>query len=123
MKSAVCYELGKPLVIDAIAIDAPERSEVKVRLVATGICHSDISLLKGEWGPVPCPLVAGHEGGGIVEEVGEGVTYLKPGDYVVVSPLRSCKQCVYCTTGRPYLCRGFPLFRHTDICIPQPVES
>lgn len=62
MKSAVGYELGKPLVIDEIAIDAPERSEVKVRLVATGICHSDISLLKGEWGPVPCPLVAGHEG-------------------------------------------------------------
>jgi S-(hydroxymethyl)mycothiol dehydrogenase len=108
MKSAVCYELGKPLVIDEITIDAPERHEVKVRLVATGICHSDISLLKGEWGRAPCPLVAGHEGGGIVEEVGEDVTHVKPGDHVIVSLLRSCKQCVYCATGRPYLCRGFP---------------
>ena len=107
MKSAVCYEAGKSLVIDELTIDSPRRGEVKVRLVATGICHSDISLLKGEWGPVPCPIVAGHEGSGIVEEAGEGVTLVKPGDHVVVSMLRSCKQCFYCATGKPYLCRGF----------------
>jgi S-(hydroxymethyl)glutathione dehydrogenase / alcohol dehydrogenase len=65
MKSAVCYEAGKPLVIDEITIDLPQRGEVKARLVATGICHSDISFLKGEWGPVPCPVVAGHEGAGV----------------------------------------------------------
>jgi len=107
MKSAVCYELGKPLVIDEVTLDSPRRGEVKVRLVATGICHSDISYLKGEWGPVPCPVVAGHEGAGIVEEAGDGVTLVKPGDHVVVSMLRSCRHCFYCTSGKPYLCRGF----------------
>jgi S-(hydroxymethyl)mycothiol dehydrogenase len=81
---------------------------VKVRLVATGICHSDISYLKGEWAPAPCPVVAGHEGAGIVEEVGEDVTLVKPGDHVVVSMLRSCRRCFYCTSGQPHLCRGFP---------------
>jgi Zn-dependent alcohol dehydrogenase len=108
MKSAVCYEVGKPLVIDELTLEAPRRGEVKVRLAATGICHSDISFLKGEWGPVPCPVVAGHEGAGIVEEVGEDVTSVKPGDHVVVSMLRSCRHCFYCTSGKPYLCRGFP---------------
>ncbi len=106
MKSAICYEAGKPLVIEDLKIDRPQQGEVKVRMVATAICHSDISFLKGEWGPVPSPVVAGHEGAGIVEEVGEGVTLVKPGDHVVVSLLRSCRQCFYCTTGKPYLCRG-----------------
>ncbi len=116
MKSAVCYELGKSLLIDEIAIDSPRGGEVKVRLVATGICHSDISYLKGEWGPVPCPVVGGHEGAGIVEEAGEGVTLVKPGDRVVVSMLRSCRQCFYCTSGKPYLCKGFPaLPEHTHL--------
>ena len=103
MKAAVCYEFGKPLVIEEIGIDAPQRGEVKVKLTATAICHSDVHLLRGEWGG-RLPLVAGHESSGVVAEVGQGVATLRPGDPVVVSLLRSCGRCPDCTRGSPHLC-------------------
>jgi len=105
MKAAVCYEFGKPLVVEDVEIDSPQKGEVKVRLTATAICHSDIHLVRGEWGGVP-PVIAGHEAAGMVEEVGANVTMTKPGDRVVVSLLRSCGRCFYCTTGSPHLCEG-----------------
>lgn len=105
MKAAVCYEFNKPMVIEDLDIDPPKKGEVKIRLSATAICHSDISVLKGDF-PDTLPSVGGHESAGHVEEVGEGVTTVKPGDPVVVSLLRSCKQCKYCVIGRPYLCSG-----------------
>lgn len=103
MKAAVCYEFGKPLVIEDIELDPPQKGEVRVRMAATAICHSDIHALKGDWGGT-VPVVAGHESAGIVEEVGEGVTLARPGDHVVVSLLRSCGRCFYCSTGSPHLC-------------------
>jgi S-(hydroxymethyl)glutathione dehydrogenase/alcohol dehydrogenase len=105
MKAAVCYEFGKPLVIEEIDILPPQKGEVKVRIAAAAICHSDVHLIRGEWGG-RTPVVAGHEAAGIVEEVGENVTITKPGDRVVVSLLRSCGRCFYCTTGSPYMCEG-----------------
>lgn len=105
MKAAVCYEFGKPLVIEEVELDPPQRGEVKVRMVATAICHSDIHALKGDWGGT-VPVVVGHEAAGIVEEVGENVTLARPGDHVVVSLLRSCGRCFYCTTGSPHLCEA-----------------
>jgi len=105
MKAAVCYEFGKPLVVEEIDIDPPQKGEVKVRLTATAICHSDIHIIRGEWGG-EVPIVAGHESAGIVEEVGEDVTITKSGDHVAVSLLRSCGRCFYCTTGAPYICEG-----------------
>ena len=105
MKAAVCYEFGKPLVIEDVDLDPPKKSEVKVRIGATAICHSDIHVLRGELGG-GVPVVAGHESAGYVEEMGEGVTSLKPGDMVVVSLLKSCGQCLYCRTGRPWLCQA-----------------
>jgi len=105
MKAAVCYEFGKPLVVEEIDIDPPKKSEVKVRIGATAICHSDIHSIKGELGG-GVPLVPGHESAGWVEEVGEGVTSLKPGDGVVVSLLKSCGHCLFCRTGRPFLCEA-----------------
>jgi NDMA-dependent alcohol dehydrogenase len=105
MKAAVCYEFGKPLVVEDIDIDPPKEGEVKARIAATSICHSDIHLIKGEWGGTP-PIVAGHESAGIVEEVGPGVTSVKPGDHVVVSLIRSCGRCLYCTTGLPHKCEA-----------------
>jgi Zn-dependent alcohol dehydrogenase len=105
MKAAVCYEFGKPLVIEEIELDPPQKGEVKVRMVATAICHSDIHALKGDWGGT-LPVVVGHEAAGIVEEVGENVTLARPGDHVVVSLLRSCGRCFYCTTGWPHLCEA-----------------
>ncbi|MBZ0281720.1 MAG: Zn-dependent alcohol dehydrogenase [Anaerolineae bacterium] len=105
MKAAVCYEFGQPLVIEEVYLDPPQVGEVKVRLTATAICHSDIHVIKGEFGG-KVPVVAGHEGAGIVEAVGEGVTLTKPGDAVVVSLLRSCGRCFYCTTGAPNNCEA-----------------
>jgi len=105
MKAAVCYEFGKPLVVEEVEIDPPQRGEVNVKLSATAICHSDVHWVRGEWGGA-LPLVAGHEAAGMVADVGEGVDTVNPGDHVVVSLLRSCGRCTYCLTGAPYLCSG-----------------
>ncbi|GAC1533597.1 MAG: Zn-dependent alcohol dehydrogenase [Herpetosiphon sp.] len=105
MKAAVCYEFGEPLVIEEIAIGAPQRGEVKVRLAATAICHSDVHAIRGEWGGT-MPFVAGHEAAGVVEAIGDGVTLTTPGDAVVVSLLRSCGQCFFCTRGAPHCCEA-----------------
>ncbi len=105
MQAAVCYEFGKPLVVEDIVIDPPQAGEVKVKLAATAICHSDVHLIRGEWGG-EVPVIAGHESAGIVDTVGEGVTNVQPGDHVVVSLLRACGRCFYCTTGAPYNCHG-----------------
>lgn len=105
MKAAVCYEFGKPLVIEEVELDAPKTGEVKVRLAATAVCHSDLNAIRGRADPY-LPLVAGHEAAGVVEEIGEGVTLAQPGDPVVVSLLRSCGRCFFCTTGLPHKCEA-----------------
>jgi S-(hydroxymethyl)glutathione dehydrogenase/alcohol dehydrogenase len=105
MKAAVCYEFGKPLSVEEVEIEAPRRGEVKVRVAAVAICHSDIHVLHGDWGP-QLPVVAGHEAAGVVVDVGADVSTVQPGDRVVVSLMRSCGHCFYCTRGEPYLCEG-----------------
>ena len=110
MKAAVCYEYGAPLRVEELDIDPPARGEVRVRLAATAICHSDIHALRGEWAPDPLPAVYGHEAAGVVEEVGEGVTGARPGEPVVVSLLRSCGRCFFCERGAPHLCEGRAAF-------------
>ena len=105
MKAAVCYEFGKPLVIEEINIDPPKQGEVKVKLAATAICHSDIHVFKGDL-PGKLPLVGGHESSGYVEEVGKGVTGFKKGDPVLLSLLISCGKCKYCVTGRSHMCNA-----------------
>ena len=109
MRAAVCYEFGKPLVIEEVRLDPPETGEVRVRIAAIGICHSDIHLIRGEWGG-SVPVIAGHEASGIVDEVGPDVTLVKPGDRVVVTLLRSCGRCRHCLAGSPYACpTRFPI--------------
>ncbi|MCJ7604467.1 MAG: Zn-dependent alcohol dehydrogenase [Dehalococcoidales bacterium] len=103
MKAAVCYEFGKPLVIEDINIADPSANEVKIKVACTAICHSDIHDMKGEL-PGPVPFVGGHETAGYVEAAGPGVTAFKKGDRVVVSLLASCGECYYCITGTPHLC-------------------
>jgi S-(hydroxymethyl)glutathione dehydrogenase/alcohol dehydrogenase len=103
MKAAVCYELNKPLVIENVDLREPGEGEVKIKLAATAICHSDIHDWKGEM-PGNVPFIGGHESAGHVEKVGAGVTSVKPGDPVVVSLLASCGKCYYCITGLPHLC-------------------
>ena len=105
MKAAVCYGFKKPLVIDELDIDPPKAGEVKVRLAATAVCHSDIHFIDGDMG-MPPPFVAGHESAGYIDAVGAGVTNVKVGDPVVLSLLRSCGQCVFCRTGRPNMCEA-----------------
>jgi len=115
MKAAICYEYGQPLVVEDITIDPPQSGEVKVRVYATAVCHSDIHLIKGEFGG-SVPVIAGHEAAGIVEEVGTGVTLVKPGERVVVSLLRSCGRCYSCTTGAPHNCEAqWPLDRNSRL--------
>ncbi|HEX7475251.1 MAG TPA: Zn-dependent alcohol dehydrogenase [Dehalococcoidales bacterium] len=109
MKAAVCYELGKPLVVEDINIDAPKKGEVKVKMAATAICHSDIHALRGELGP-QVPVVGGHESAGYVDAIGEGVDTVKIGDPVIVSLVASCGHCYYCRKGQPHLCEfNWPL--------------
>jgi S-(hydroxymethyl)glutathione dehydrogenase/alcohol dehydrogenase len=105
VKAAVCYEAGKPLVVEEIDIVPPKKGEVKVKLVATAVCHSDIHAIRGEL-PQVFPCVGGHESSGYIDEVGEDVTSVKSGDPVVASLLRSCGTCLFCTTDRPHLCEA-----------------
>jgi NDMA-dependent alcohol dehydrogenase len=105
LKAAVSYEYSKPLVVEEITLDPPKQGEVKVKLAATAICHSDIHIINGDL-PSNLPFVAGHESAGYVEEVGKGVTGFKPGDPVVISLLASCGKCKYCLTGRSHMCNA-----------------
>jgi S-(hydroxymethyl)glutathione dehydrogenase/alcohol dehydrogenase len=109
MKAAVCYELGKPLVVEDVILDPPKASEVRVRIGAVAICHSDVHLIRGDWAgwtSTPPPVVAGHEAAGVVDEVGPGVSRVRVGDRVVVSLLRSCGSCIPCLTGQAFFCEG-----------------
>ena len=105
MKAAGCYEFGKPLVVEEVELEKPGPGEVEVRLVASAICHSDVHLIRGEWGG-NLPLIPGHEAAGVVEAVGEGVGLAKVGDRVVVCLIRSCGRCHFCTIGAQYMCNG-----------------
>jgi S-(hydroxymethyl)glutathione dehydrogenase / alcohol dehydrogenase len=110
IKAAVCYEVGKPLVIEEVILEPPGKGEVMIRCAATSICHSDLHMIKGEHGPCPLPAVAGHETAGYVEEVGEGVTYVKPGDLVVYTLIpEPCDNCYYCKIGEFNQCTGHPI--------------
>ncbi|HWV90938.1 MAG TPA: Zn-dependent alcohol dehydrogenase [Burkholderiales bacterium] len=102
-KAVLCREHNKPVVVEEISIDAPKRGEVTVKLGACGVCHSDLSAINGTIA-LPLPLVLGHEGAGVVEEVGEGVTDLAPGDHVIFSFIYMCGKCRFCAAGRPVLC-------------------
>src|SRR5262249_56044844 len=98
-----CRELGKPVVVEGIAIEPPLRGEALVKIGACGVCHSDLSATNGTI-QMQLPLVLGHEAAGIVTEVGEGVTDLVPGDHVMSSFVNMCGKCRWCTTGKPHLC-------------------
>ena len=98
MKAAVCREFGKPLVIEEVSLAEPNAGEVKVRLAACAICHSDILFADGGWGGT-LPAIYGHEASGVVETVGAGVHNVKPGDHVVATLVRSCGQCSCCAQG------------------------
>jgi S-(hydroxymethyl)glutathione dehydrogenase/alcohol dehydrogenase len=103
VKAAVCYEPSGKVKIEDVKLAEPELNEVLVKLVASGVCHSDLHFMKGEMF-CAMPVVVGHEGAGIVEKVGPGVTTLKPGDHVVMMVSFSCGKCRFCVEGRPTMC-------------------
>ena len=103
MKAAVMRANNAPLALENVAIDDPGPHEVLVKTAASGICHSDLTVIEGGL-PVPPPSILGHEPAGIVEEVGAGVTDFVPGDHVIGCITAWCGVCNFCTGGRPYLC-------------------
>ncbi|MCU1356244.1 MAG: alcohol dehydrogenase [Acidimicrobiales bacterium] len=104
MKAAVLPGVDTPLETrDDIEIAPPGPGEVRVKVVASGVCHSDLSVQNGTI-PLPTPIVLGHEGAGIVEEIGDGVTKVAVGDHVVLSFVPACGECYTCTNGQPFLC-------------------
>jgi S-(hydroxymethyl)glutathione dehydrogenase/alcohol dehydrogenase len=102
-EAAVLPEPGRPLSLEEVQVDAPKAGEVLVRLLASGVCHSDLHAVEGHW-KLPMPLVLGHEGSGVVEEVGPGVHDIAVGDHVVLSWFAPCRRCAYCVSGRAWAC-------------------
>ena len=102
-KAAVVYEPGKRIEIEELDLDGPKDGEVLIRYTHAGLCHSDIHIAHGDL-PARLPMVLGHEGAGIIEEVGPGVSRVKPGDHVVLSFIPNCGVCRYCATGRQSIC-------------------
>jgi len=103
VNAAIMYGFNEPLRVESVRLKAPRPDEVVVKIAASGVCHSDLSILRGYF-PIPPPLVLGHEGAGVVEEVGKEVTDLKPGDHVVISFVANCGACAYCVAGEHHLC-------------------
>ncbi len=103
VRAAVFTEAGAPMTIGEVQLDGPAAGQVRVRLAATGVCHSDLSLARGRLRQ-QLPAVLGHEGAGVVVEVGAGVTSVAEGDRVVLCWAPPCRECWYCRAGEPFLC-------------------
>ena len=102
-KAAILWEIGKEWSVEEIELDPPKQGEVLVKMAASGLCHSDEHLVTGDL-PFELPIIGGHEGAGVVEEVGPGVSWLQPGDHVVFGFIPSCGRCPSCSTGHQNLC-------------------
>ncbi len=102
-EAAILWERPGEWSVEPIDLDPPKDGEVLIRLAASGMCHSDEHLVTGDM-PVPLPMIGGHEGAGVIEEVGPGVTALKPGDHVVLGFVPACGKCPSCATGHSNLC-------------------
>ena len=113
MRAAVLREVGKPLEIEEVSIAKPRSREVLVRTAATGVCHSDLHFVNGAY-PHEFPVVLGHESAGVVEEVGDAVTYVKPGDHVITCLSVFCGECEHCLVGRMSLCQVLKAPEHSE---------
>ena len=105
-RAAVAWEAGKPLAIEEVEVEGPRAGEVLVRVIATGVCHTDAFTLSGQDPEGIFPSILGHEGGGVVEEVGAGVTSVKPGDHVIPLYTPECGNCKFCLSGKTNLCQA-----------------
>ncbi|MFM7382839.1 MAG: S-(hydroxymethyl)glutathione dehydrogenase/class III alcohol dehydrogenase [Microcystaceae cyanobacterium] len=109
VKAAVAWEAGQPLSIETIHLEGPKAGEVLVEIKATGVCHTDAYTLSGKDPEGLFPAILGHEGAGIVVEVGEGVKSLKQGDYVIPLYVPECRECAYCLSFKTNLCQAIRL--------------
>ncbi|SVD42184.1 uncharacterized protein METZ01_LOCUS395038, partial [marine metagenome] len=105
-RAAVLHKQKAPLVIEEIQIVDPQPGDVLIRLHASGLCHTDLEVIQGSL-PYPLPIVLGHEGAGVVEAVGDGVSLVSPGDHVICSWNPNCGHCFYCEREQPILCEVF----------------
>ncbi|XP_070544253.1 alcohol dehydrogenase class-3-like [Ptychodera flava] len=103
-KAAVAWEAKQPLKIETVEVGVPQAGEVRIKVLATGVCHTDAYTLDGFDPEGIFPVILGHEGGGIVESVGEGVTSVKPGDHVVPLYIPQCRNCKFCDSPKTNLC-------------------
>lgn len=108
---AVLRTMGRPSTIETLELAEPRAGEVRIRLLASGVCHSDLHVRDGEW-PRPTPIAMGHEGAGVIDAVGPGVRSLSVGQPVALSWLVPCGVCRSCRSGRPWACPDSPSFRH-----------
>jgi S-(hydroxymethyl)glutathione dehydrogenase / alcohol dehydrogenase len=115
MKAAVLHAANQPLTIEEVELTKPKSREVLLRTAFAGLCHSDLHFIEGLY-PHPTPCVLGHESAGIVEAVGDGVTYVKPGDHVITCLSVFCGTCPQCVTGHPNLCEN------TEVKLPPGVS-
>jgi len=106
MKAAILYKANTPLEVVDVEQQGPQAGEARVRVMATGVCHSDWHVINGDW-TLPLPMVLGHEAAGIVEEVGPGVSTVRRGDHIIFSFRPQCGRCFYCASGRSILCDGY----------------
>ena len=104
VKAAVAWGPNQPLKIEEVDLEGPKKGEVLVRIIASGVCHTDAYTLSGQDSEGVFPVILGHEGAGIVEEVGEGVTSVKKGDHVIPLYTPECGTCKFCTSGKTNLC-------------------
>jgi S-(hydroxymethyl)glutathione dehydrogenase / alcohol dehydrogenase len=105
-RAAIAREPGKPLVVETVDLEGPKQGEVLVEIHATGVCHTDAYTLSGRDSEGLFPSILGHEGAGVVREVGAGVTTVKPGDHVIPLYTPECRQCEYCLSGKTNLCQA-----------------
>ncbi|PVG03701.1 glutathione-dependent formaldehyde dehydrogenase [Serendipita vermifera] len=103
-KAAIAWQAGVPLTIEEVEVAPPKAGEVRVKILYTGICHTDEYTRSGKDPEGTFPVILGHEGGGIVESVGEGVTSVQPGDHVIPLYTAECRECKFCTSGKTNLC-------------------
>jgi S-(hydroxymethyl)glutathione dehydrogenase/alcohol dehydrogenase len=104
IRAAICFEPQQPLVVDEIDLEGPKAGECLVRLAATGVCHTDAYTMSGRDPSGLFPCVLGHEGAGVVEAVGPGVTSLRPGDHVIPLYIPECRNCKFCLSDKTNLC-------------------
>ena len=112
MKAAVLHKIGGPFFIEEVELLEPRAGEVRVRIGAAGVCHSDWHFVQGRL-QRPLPIILGHEGAGIVEAVGPEVSRLRIGDHVILNWAPGCGHCFYCSRAKPALCETFTPVRQS----------